>query len=466
MKDLYTFDHSEQQALQTYELVRKAYSSFFNEFKIPYLVAEADSGSIGGNLSHEFHFPTSKGEDNIISCTSCTYVANEELGISRAVSGIERDQYRINRICFHVNSNKHFARETLDVPKHLQSQIQSWFGINHKRNTLYQCILPFGLENGNRSPSRETKINSHNLKHHFKEIDLGIENPLKVFTEYIAEYIKGSKEHQMTNQIPSVERVFDYRIPQSTIDACNSLTNGFMNNSIPQDAGLPDVDLVRVESGDKCPLCEQGTLSVQKAVELGHTFFLGTRYSEPLNAKVVVPASTTTAEESTGKPISGTNIPTTIESLSTATAIQMGCHGIGVSRMIEAVAGSLADEKGLNWPRVIAPFEAVIIPAKGSEDDAIQVLDTLRRDESEVVSNPLPQEERLGIDAILDDREKEMVWKLKDADLIGYPIIIVLGRAWKKEKKCEVQCRRLSSLKENISLEHLRRFVTSLLVQL
>ena len=83
MKDLYTFDASIQQGLQTYQAVQQAYNAFFSELKIPHLTAEASSGEIGGNLSHEYHFPSKKGEDNLVCCSSCDYVVNEELAESR-----------------------------------------------------------------------------------------------------------------------------------------------------------------------------------------------------------------------------------------------------------------------------------------------------------------------------------------------------------------------------------------------
>lgn len=89
MKDLYTFDYSHTASLQTYNQIKEAYIALFNELKIPYLVAEADSGNMGGDLSHEFHFVTSKGEDDVVSCDQCTHVSNEERAKPRYVEGLE-----------------------------------------------------------------------------------------------------------------------------------------------------------------------------------------------------------------------------------------------------------------------------------------------------------------------------------------------------------------------------------------
>jgi prolyl-tRNA synthetase len=134
----------------------------------------------------------------------------------------------------------------------------------------------------------------------------------------------------------------------------------------------------------------------------------------------------------------------------------MGCHGIGVSRLIGAIASLLSDNRGLNWPRVVSPFECVIIPSRGTEEDAVGVYDTLQG-----VSRT-----DVDIDAILDDRPiKDLGWKLRDADLIGYPVILILGRAWKKDRKVEVQCRRLH-VKEDVKIDKLREVVMSILEKL
>lgn len=260
-------------AMQTYELVQQAYSAFFKALKVPFMVAQASSGEIGGDLSHEYHLLSSKGEDHVISCPSCNYVANEELGT-------------------------------------------------------------------------------------------------------------------------------------------------------------------------KCPKCGNQSLRIDAAVELGHTFNLGTRYSEPLNASVILnatPNSTSKSSSTSQKTFCQESVP-----------MQMGCHGIGVSRLIAAMADHFKDSKGLNWPRYIAPFEAIVVPIKGLEDHVASVGNALD-----------------GIDCIIDDRHRDFGWKLRDADMIGYPVIIVLGRDWvRNEKMCEVQCRRLDGFKRNVPLGELRSVVHSLLERL
>ncbi|MCJ1327491.1 hypothetical protein MMC10_004160 [Thelotrema lepadinum] len=281
MKDLYTFDVSKNQALSTYETVRAAYYAFFDEFKVPYLVADADSGSIGGDISHEYHIASAKGEDSVYTCTSCGFVVNEE-----------------------------------------------------------------------------------------KLVD--------------------------------------------------------------------DSSLNKEDGTCSCPKCSSMMKSVT-TIELGHTFYLGTKYSKPLGAHVEAKASETVTVGDASKD----------RQVTASTPIEMGCHGIGVSRLIAGMTNVLSDGKGLNWPRVIAPFETIIISSSSTEKPATDLLDQLSH----------------SADTVLDDRDQSLIWKMKDADLIGYPVLVILGRAWAKEGKCEVQCRRLG-VREDVAPEILPGFVHSLLDKL
>jgi prolyl-tRNA synthetase len=113
----------------------------------------------------------------------------------------------------------------------------------------------------------------------------------------------------------------------------------------------------------------------------------------------------------------------------------MGCYGIGISRIIGAAAEHLADKKGLNWPAAIAPYSCVVIPGKDADEgEAVQVYQQI-----DGIAGP----ERRVVDVVLDDRSKSLPWKMSDADLIGFPVIVLLGREWRNAKRVEVQCRRL-----------------------
>ena len=270
MKDLYTFDSSQEAALETYEIVRQAYRAFFEELKLPFIVAEADSGNIGGDLSHEYHIASEKGEDQVYSCDGCNVAFNEEI----------------------LSTNNNLTKDQ---------------------------------------------------------------------------------------------------------DTCS------------------------------CPRCSR-MMTCQTTIELGHTFYLGTKYSKPLDATIAVQDQGIDLEN--------------------MRHIEMGCHGIGISRLIAGVANLYTDDKGLGWSRAIAPFELIVMQ-NGTTSGAASELATFITGTSKV-------------DTMVDDRPKGLVWKMKDADLIGYPIIAILGKAWERDGKVEIQCRRLG-YKQDVEWADIPGLVTQLL---
>ena len=145
--------------------------------------------------------------------------------------------------------------------------------------------------------------------------------------------------------------------------------------------------------------------------------------------------------------------------------MQMGCHGIGVSRLIAAVADSLADKDGLNWPRVMAPFEVILVPYLEYMNAAEEIYDMLSAPSSPSTNFTDGPATAVSIDTILDDRTKSFIWKLKDADLIGYPVVVLLGKSWKNEGKVEVRCRRLG-MRAEVDLGGVREVVESALERL
>ena len=293
----------------------------------------------------------------------------------------------------------------------------------------------------------ERHVNSHAVKAIATaagiDLDLSVENPVEKWIKHVQSQKSGQKP-RVLDLYDSQVRVYQ-RPPLSDLlqkaECTVSDIEYSMLDRFPETTNK--LSLIRVHDGDKCAQCADGLLTSNPAVELGHTFHLGTRYSEVLQASVSVnPALLEGASEADVKSGKEQIVP-----------IQMGCHGLGVSRMISAVANRLVDSKGLNWPRAIAPYEVVVVPSKGLDSVAEQVYDSLTQ------QAPTP------VDTLLDDRDKGMGWKLGDADLIGYPIIVVVGNGWKKHQTLEVQCRRLG-VKEDVSLESLPGFVEKLLSQI
>ncbi|KAK6586109.1 hypothetical protein PZA11_001166 [Diplocarpon coronariae] len=442
MKDLYTFDHSPSLALATYHQVREIYACLFDELKLPYLVAEADSGDIGGDLSHEFHFPTSKGEDHIISCSSCKYVANEEL----AESPVSRRP-----------SDGEDVKPT--TPESLLD-VRTWRGISRDRLTLINVWYASANASENKAQDG-SEISIHAVKSVVPDIDTSIDDPLQLWMRHSI-----SSSDSTGSPLPTPKRVLnviDCRISSKVQDSIRSADSQFRLPFLPPALVEPlkdiqmdflyensttnqPLNLLRITEGDPCPRCSGGSLKVQKAIELGHTFHLGTRYSEPLKATVVAPTKTRSVD-GVKRGDSGTS--------QSRVPMQMGCHGIGVSRIVGAVADMLEDKRGLNWPRVMAPFEVLVQPAPGNDDAALEVYDSLHAVSLGTESPPL--------DLVLDDRSnKPFAQRMFDADLTGYPVIVVVGKLWASEKKCEVQCRRLK-VQVEVHINELRSYIDSLL---
>ncbi|KAF5233951.1 hypothetical protein FAUST_7860 [Fusarium austroamericanum] len=411
MKDLYTFDLTTSEAVETYRQVSGAYRAFFAELKLPYLIAEASSGDMGGDLSHEYHLPSAVGEDSVVSCDSCDYTANDEVATARTPLPTD---------------------SAATVPA---SQFRVWRGISKDRKILVNAWYP--------QPSGDYPDSGpslHTVKSVVPELDTTIENPLPLWGEALESgdvqminVIDGnlaSSFESVRNELPLLtEPLKSYEVRSSSI--------------VGSDTGA-GLNLVPISDGDGCPRCDKGTLKIHKALECGHTFQLGTRYSVPLDACVDLPRSGLPEAAVEEGLTPGSRVP-----------VQMGCHGVGVSRIFGAVAEILADERGLNWPRAIAPFEVAIIPSNGLADEPLDICDTLSKNNGS----------QSGFDVVLDDRKRSFGWKMKDADMVGYPVLVILGKSFKENGTCEVQCRRLS-VKDNVKVDELPEFISSLLDKL
>ncbi|KAK0666216.1 hypothetical protein QBC41DRAFT_326163 [Cercophora samala] len=410
MKDLYTFDSSVESALETYDNVRRVYSQIFDEMKLPVLAAKASSGNMGGNLSHEYHLPTPLGEDHVVSCDSCDYVANEEVAGS-------------------VLSDQAVSNTTFQV----------WRGITKDRTKLVNVWYPTQtqpLDGGALREYTDLDINIAEVKSIIPDLDAGVEDALPLWAAAAA---AGGTAVELVN-------IVDCRLPQSFSESLAgtepttpswpaklrprkeaTVSISVQNTSLD---GARPLNLIRIHTGDKCPSCASGHLKSEKAIELGHTFYLGTRYSQALGATIMVPN-----EE---RP----NVP-----------MQMGCYGIGISRIIGAVAELMVDEKGLNWPVAIAPYSCVIVIGAGvNEEDAVEIYHQI---------NQGGQPHTKYLDVVVDDRQKTLPWKLMDADLAGFPIIVTLGREWLSAKRLEVQCRRLG-VKQTVEIAELPQIIAKL----
>ncbi|CAG8955973.1 hypothetical protein HYFRA_00008828 [Hymenoscyphus fraxineus] len=437
MKDLYTFDSSKSLALATYAEVREIYARIFDELKVPYLVAEADSGNIGGSLSHEYHLPTpgGEGEDFVITCNKCGYTANEEVVARNDISS-------------------GYASVEVDSPSQnvIDGAVDCWYGITKDKSTLVYVWFTSNLK-----PKRE--VNTHAIKDVFPDLDSSIEDPKAAFMAF--------NTQDRADKSPKLLNIVDGTFPSHLLEKLESTFGNFDWEDAVYEPLKPKVlstisrhpvtqrplNILRIQDGDPCARCTDGKVKVQKAIEVGHTFHLGTRYSKPFSATVNLPVSSQADMKDfdlrTEQRLHGV----------TNAYLQMGCHGIGVSRIIGAVACILSNDEGLNWPRIIAPFEVAVIPVHMDSfiEDAERIYDILT---SSHASGQAP------IDAIIFDRNSHSFGhKIKDVQAYGIPVFVIVGSKYTEEGTCEVECPRLK-VKEIVSVAELSWCVRSLLDRL
>ena len=407
MKDLYSFDLTYESAFETYHQVSAAYRAFFDELKLPIIVAEASSGDMGGDLSHEYHLPNAIGADTVATCSSCGYAANDEVATSR------------------------LATDEDSASGDARPPVCLWRGISKDRKTFVNAWLY-----KSRDDITKEDVNIHAVKAVVPDLDTSIAvNPMPLWEATWEEATKeGSDMPKLVNVVDSRLASVAKRLSSSPKIVPPQFRSSMEQKFITKGKDGTALNLVRLQDGDGCPRCDSGTLKIHRALELAHTFYLGTRYSKPLGARVALP-------QSPKNPV----------------PVQMGCYGIGISRILGTVVEHLADEKGLNWPRAIAPFEVVIVPTSDATPEILDLYDRLAGNDGGSSDT--------AIDVVLDDRKQTFGWKIRDADTTGYPVVVILGKGWREDRTCEVQCRRLS-VKEDVPVDKVPEFLKELLAKL
>lgn len=503
MKDLYTFDATVAAAMETYEQVRGAYAAIFAELKVPVRVARASSGDMGGDLSHEYHLAASLGEDDVASCSTCGFAGNTEVVRIRVPPPARRRRRRRT-----AADDDTGGRQTTTA-SHGFRGAQAWRGIARDRSTLVSVWYPEAVVDaatGVETALTDDDIDVQAVREAVPDLDVGRRDAAALGRQVL--------EQATTRSRPRLVNLVDWRLlrdvdsADSADSALTTLTTAIDAGSWPStatadvstadiaatavvDAAGQPFGFVRARTGDDCPDCgAAAALRVERAIELGHTFYLGTRYSAPLGLRVQGDGE----GEAEGKAGSSTSTST---NTNTVTPL-MGCYGFGVSRVLGAVADHLADAKGLCWPRAIAPFDVAVVVAGGSPLAAVaeRVYDELAgtardaREDRRVPAVPAVPADPADLDVLLDDRPlASLPYKLKDADLTGYPVVVVVGAAWRRSTSasapsasaalapphhssiinldglCEVQCRQLG-VRQDVPLRDLKTFVSGLLAQL
>ena len=388
MKDAYSFDPDEFSAMMSYENMKFAYDRIFKKLRLDVIMAQASVGQIGGKQSHEFIAFTDYGEAKVGYCESCGYAANAEIIPLQKPQPQEEEERPLEKV---PTPNVRTIEELANFLKVSPSKILKavLYIVNGKDPVLV-------LIRGDR------EIDENKL-----EMVLGTEDFRLAGDDEVKELLGTEKGFIGIFNLPEgIKVLWDNSVygVKNMVVALNEPDYHYVNANPGRDFEYGEfVDVAEVVEGDPCPQCGS-PLKVKRGLELGHIFLLGTRYSEPMKAYFTDP-------EGNEKPII------------------MGCYGIGISRIMAAIVEQYHDEKGIKWPTPVAPFELEIMCLNMSDEELVKTAEKLY----------MEAEER-GIEVIYDDREESAGFKFADADLVGFPYRIVVGKKV-KDGKVELQKR-------------------------
>lgn len=390
MKDAYSFDVDKNGLDKSFNDQREAYKRIFDRCGLQYVIVEASSGAMGGSASNEFMVKTDAGEDMIATCANCGYAANLEKATSRLDE--VRDGVGLD---FPSEFPTPGVRTIDDLARFpggaaAESQIKTLVYVESGSDKSFYLALLRG---------------DHQL-HETKLTDtLGATNARAATAEEIQSFLGanpgslgavGAKKKASELQPSATVRI----VADLALRSRRNMTTGaniddyhLRGIDVGRDIKVDQwADLRTVNSGEKCPQCDNGKLEVAKALEIGHIFKLGTKYSEAMGANVLTPE--------------GKQVP-----------IVMGSYGIGVERIMASAIELHHDNDGIIWPKSIAPFDVIV------------TITNMKQDEVRNAGESLYKElHRGGLDVLLDDRDERAGVKFKDADLIGIPYRVTVGK--------------------------------------
>lgn len=408
MKDLYSFDRDEEGLKRSYQKMYDAYVNVFTRCGLTFRPVEADSGAIGGSATHEFMVLANSGEAEIVYCEECNYAANVERA-KNMLAEKETEEFQSLELLY-----------TPDV--HTIEQLVDFVNLPAERllKTLFYdadgkiiCAVVRG----------DREVNEIKLQNLLGCLEL------KLASDDAIEQLTGSTPGFVGPiGLQGVSVYVDEEVVSvvNGVAGANKVDHHYLNVNYGRDFSATDiVDIRVVRAGDLCPRCG-ATLNSARGIEVGQIFQLGTKYSKALGANFV-------DEKGQEQPI------------------VMGCYGIGVGRTMAAAVEQNHDEKGIIWPLAIAPFEVVVVPVSSKEEIQMEL------------ANKVYQElKQAGVDVVLDDRDERAGVKFSDADLIGYPYRITIGKKTVSEHTVDLK-HRATGEEETISLdnvvEHVMRLV-------
>lgn len=377
MKDAYSFDTDWDAADGSYQAMYQAYERIFARCGLTVKVVEADSGAMGGQWSHEFMVPAESGEDGLVECPQCSYAANLEKAerARRAApdDGASSACPSPENIATPDTATIEAVSALLDIPAHrlIKTLIYSADG-------RPVAVLTTG----------DREVNELKLAHVLGCSELAAADAATV------EQVTGAPvgyAGPIGLTIP-IHADLDLRGARDYVCGANQAGTHTLHIDMARDVkDAAFADLTTAHDGDGCPRCQDGTLEARRGIEVGHVFKLGTKYTEAFDARYL----TAEGEE---KPL------------------VMGCYGIGVTRALQAVIEQHHDAHGICWPATVAPYKVVLLPLN---PDHTPTRETTERLNTELTA--------AGWEPLIDDRDERPGVKFKDADLVGYPVRVVIS---------------------------------------
>ena len=394
MKDAYSFDVDKAGLDKSFNDQREAYQRIFSRCGLQYVIVEASSGAMGGTASNEFMVRTEAGEDMIATCADCGYAANLEKATSRLPEvadgpGLEFPSEFPTPGVRTIEDLTNFEGGAV-----AESQIKTLVYVDHNAGSESGTTYYLALLRGDHQ-LHETKLSD----------TLGTANARAATADEIQALLGanpgslgavGAKKKAGELQPRTGLRI----VADLALRSRRNMTTGanvddyhIRGVDVGRDIKVDQwADLRTVNAGEECPQCENGTLEVSKALEIGHIFKLGTKYSDTMGARVLTPE--------------GKEVP-----------IVMGSYGIGVERIMASAIELHHDSDGIIWPKSIAPFDVIVTVTNMKQDEIRTAGENLYKDLH-----------RGGLDVLLDDRDERAGVKFKDADLIGIPYRVTIGK--------------------------------------
>ncbi len=408
MKDAYSFHVGQESLQETYDVMHQTYSNIFNRLGLNFRPVLADTGSIGGATSHEFHVLADSGEDDIAFSNVSDYAANVELAEALAPEG-DLPAATVEMT-------------TVDTPnaKTIDELVQQF---NQPIEKTVKTLIVVAAEECKAGFVALLVRGDHELNEIKAEKLTQVAEPLEFATEEQIRDLIGAGPGSLGPVGLNIPVIVDRTVAKTSDFSAGANIDGkhLFGINWDRDVALPEVaDIRNVVEGDPSP-CGEGTLEIKRGIEVGHIFQLGQKYSQALKAEVL---------DQNGKSV----------------VMDMGCYGIGVTRVIAAAIEQNHDDGGIIWPEAIAPFHVALIP--------------LQYDKSEEVRNltdKLYQElKQAGYDVIMDDRDKKTSpgVKFADMDLMGIPHRLVVSPRGIEAGTLEYKDRREAD-KQDVEIDNL-----------